>query len=434
MLVLRIDFLNAVYHAADPTAHTQSEWPPHPDRVFQALVAAAYGSGANPAPLRALEGSAPELAFGDAEAALAGSVFAPATWLDKPSRAGWGRSKVLKHDPVRVGIADPVYLIRPDVPATLHAPLAAIAAAVSHLGRARTPVTVSVVAQVPEMPHRLLPAPAGEHLLRVPQLGRLDELDAAFAAGRRAAIADLAGYADSVEGVVPSPWGELLPLRPDRPIDIRHAAQLAAGLRAAVLSCAGDAASPLLHGHDGEHAAWAIIPDVGHQWARGHVLGLGLWLPHDIDGEARAACALPLLQVQRLRCGPRELGVAITPARQQTPRGLARQTWCRPARSWASVTPVVLDRHPKRGQAVEELVADSVEMAGYPRPVGVALGQHSLFRGVPQAHEFSPRSRGQWTHVALRFERRVAGPVLVGRERHFGMGLLRPAGEQAGTA
>ncbi|MBN8514520.1 type I-U CRISPR-associated protein Csb2 [Accumulibacter sp.] len=426
MLALRIDFLNRLYHAADPTAYRAPEWPPHPDRVFQALVASAYGTAISPAPLRALEGQAPELAFGDARTGLTGSIYTAAAWLEKSKREPWNRTNVLKYDPVMVNIGDPVYLIWPAAPDDLRAPLAAIAAGVTYLGRAKTPVAVSVVSEIPNMPHRLTPSRTGEQLLRVPQLGRLDELDAAFDTGRRASVAGMVGYTDIVDRIAPSPWGELLPLRPKRLMDIRRTAQLADGLRAAVLGRAGDGAPLLLHGHGGDHAAWAIIPDVGHTHARGHVLGLGLWLPHGIDEQARTDCVLPLMEVDYVIFGDQQVDVGMPSAHQQTPRGLSRQTWSRPSRTWASVTPVVLDRHPKRGQRAEDVVADSVEMAGYPRPVDVELGQGSVFKGVPFAREFRPRSRGSWTHVALAFAQRVAGPLLVGRDRHFGMGLLRP--------
>lgn len=434
MLALRIDFLNGTYHAADPTAYTAPEWPPHPDRVFQALVAAAYGSGIDPAPLRALEGLPPDLAYGDAAAGRTGSIYTAATWLEKPTREPWSRTNVLKYDPVMVGISTPVYLIWPDVPNHLLTPLAAMAAGVTYLGRAKTPVAVSVVREVPDMPHHLAPSRTGDHFLRVPHTGRLDELDIAFDAGRRASVAGMVGYSDVVDGIAVSPWGELLPLRPGRQVDIRRTAQLAGGLRTAVLSRAGDGASPLLHGHDGDHAAWAIIPDVGHAHARGHVLGLGLWLPRGIDDQARTDCVLPLMQVDHVNFGDRQVSVGMPPAHQQTPRGLWRQTWCRPSLTWASVTPVVLDRHPKRGQRIEDVIADSVEMAGYPRPVDVELGQCSAFRGAPPAREFSPRSRGCWTHVALAFNQRVAGPLLVGKDRHFGLGLLRPVDEPQGLS
>ena len=419
MLALRIDFLNGVYHAADPTAHSDPEWPPHPDRIFQALVAAAYGAGLNPSPLKELEGICPELIFGDTRAVLPATVYVPAAYKAPQSRVG-------KFDPMIVGIHDPVYVVWSQVPDELNAPISRIAAAVTYLGRAKTPVDLALVAEVPRLPHHLVHSAAGDRLLRVPQPGRLAELDSAFAAGRRAAVASMLGYTDMREDIPRSPWGELLALRPDQMIDIRRAAQLATSLRAAVLSRAGDGASSLLHGHAGDHAAWAIIPDAGHPYARGHVLGLGLWLPNGIDDPARTACALPLMQVDHLNLGGRHIRIGMQPAHQPTPKGLWRRTWSRPARAWASVTPVVFDRHPKRRQSLESAMADSAEMAGYPRPIAIELSQSSPFKGVPLAHEFRPRSSGRWIHVVLNFAQPVAGPVLLGKDRHFGMGLMRP--------
>ena len=166
MLALRIDFLNDTYHAADPTAHTAPEWPPHPDRVFQALVAAAYGTGIDPTPLRKLEGLSPQLAFGDACAARTGCIYTAATWLEKTNREPWSRTNVVKFDPVMVGISDPVFLIWADAPNEIQECLAAIAAEVTYLGRAKTPVAISMVSQVPDMPHRLAPSRTGDQLLR----------------------------------------------------------------------------------------------------------------------------------------------------------------------------------------------------------------------------------------------------------------------------
>jgi hypothetical protein len=62
-----------------------------------------------------------------------------------------------------------------------------------------------VVSQVPDMPHRLAPSRRGAQLLRVPHVGRLDELDAAFDAGRRASVASMVSYTDVIDRIVPSP-------------------------------------------------------------------------------------------------------------------------------------------------------------------------------------------------------------------------------------
>ena len=424
MLALRIDFLNGVYHAADPSAHERPEWPPHPDRLFQALVAAAYRAGLDPAPLIALEGQCPDLDFGETSGAVESAThYVPAAYKANQSR-------VAKFDPMVVGITDPVYVVWPQGPDGLREPLARIAAEIDYLGRAKTPVAVTLADTLPSLPYHLRQTARGEHLLRVPQPGRLAELDAAFAAGRRAPVAAMVGYTDSREPAAPSPWSELLTLRPQGTIDIRRAPDLAGALRLAVLSHAGDSASPLLHGHAGDHAAWTVIPDVGHRHARGHVLGLGLWLPAGLADQVRTQCVLPLTRVNHIRLGERRIELGPPAAHQPLPRGLQRHTWTRRARVWTSVTPVVFDRHPKRGRSAEEAIADSVELAGHPRPSRVVLNQTGMLAGVPVARAFRSRRPGRWTHVTLSFESWVAGPLLIGRDRHFGLGLMRPlAGE-----
>jgi hypothetical protein len=74
MLALRIDFLNGVYHAADPTAYIANRSGRRtPIGSSRRWLLPPTAPASDPAPLRALEGAAPELAFGDAEAAVSGS-------------------------------------------------------------------------------------------------------------------------------------------------------------------------------------------------------------------------------------------------------------------------------------------------------------------------------------------------------------------------
>ena len=421
MLALRVDFLNGVFRAADSSTPNLPEWPPHPDRLYQALVAAAYGCGIDPTPLRALEDFAPDIAYGHAHPAQNGTVFVPAAYKKQKKQ-----TPVSKSDPLMVQVVDPVCFIWPQLPDELGARIADIAGGVTYLGRAKSPAAVSVVTNVPDLAWRITPSETGEELLRVPQPGRLDALDAAFAAGQRASVALMIGYADVRDPVAPSPWGQLLALRPGQFASMRHTSQLADAIRTAVLSKAGDDAPALLHGHAGDHAAWAVVPDVAHPHARGRVLGIGLWLPKGIADEDRTRCVLPLVQVDHVRFRGERLPVKEPPAHASDPHGLRRRTWARPSKLWASVTPLVLDRHPKKGKSLEAAVAESVTLAGFPQPSSVEVGQTAAFRGVPLAREFRPRSGGQWMHVLLAFEQRVAGPMLLGRDRHFGMGLMRP--------
>ncbi|MDR7532643.1 MAG: type I-U CRISPR-associated protein Csb2, partial [Armatimonadota bacterium] len=55
MLALGIRYLNGFAAASEPDARDRPEWPPHPARVFMALAAAHFQTGASPDERRALE-------------------------------------------------------------------------------------------------------------------------------------------------------------------------------------------------------------------------------------------------------------------------------------------------------------------------------------------------------------------------------------------
>src|SRR5205823_3917816 len=110
-------------------------------------------------------------------------------------------------------------------------------------------------------------------------------------------------------------------------------------------------------------------------------------------------------------------------------------TWTRPARVWRTVTPILLDRFPKKkGPDVEEILAASCVRIGLPRPVCVDHGPYSAVTGVPPVAAFrlrrSGEERSRWgVHVRLEFGADVRGPVLLGAGRYFGLGLMRPESE-----
>lgn len=418
MITLRIDFPHGVYRAAEPTAPDLPEYPPAPDRVFQAMVASACEQSIDPEPLRALE-SAPEIWCGPAEPIHSGVNYVPGAFLTAGKRENVERARP------EVRVTQPVYLCWPDAPADLTQWLAPVLAAIGYLGRSDSPVFIALVDGPDLTLTRLVPDPGGEELLRVPAPGRLAALRSAHAARRGAPPATRVGYTDA--RIRPSPWGEMFVLRPARG-ELHQAAVLAESLRTATMSRAPNPLPRMLHGHevaapDADHAAWVVLPDVGHNWARGTVLGVGMVLPRHVTDEERTACVLPLSEVERIGSVP----VRGPAASEPTPQGIDPRTWSRAARVWTTVTPIVLDRHLKRGQSVERLIADSVERAGYPVPQAIETPHYPL-RGVPPAGAFAARMPGHRTHARLHFADRVGGPMLVGRGRYFGLGLLRPGG------
>lgn len=111
------------------------------------------------------------------------------------------------------------------------------------------------------------------------------------------------------------------------------------------------------------------------------------------------------------------------------PKALHPSTWCAGragATIWSTVTPVILDRTPKRKtpEAIAEAITRSLVNAGYPAPAEVRVLDRSDFQGAPRALEVSsPYPR---YHARVRFDAALCGPVIAGRGRHFGVGLFRP--------
>ena len=429
MLLIQVEFLRGIFAASEPTATQSTEWPPAPARLFSALVAGAYSIGADPAPLTALE-TAPQVWFGDALSAAGGRAFAPAAYLAK-GKTGWSRPGRPLHRPQMVRVSDPLcYAWDVDLDPEWLRP---VLDAVTYLGRAESVARLSMVSQPPAVANHLAPDAYGEELLRVPEPGWLGLLQASYLSPSRVPPLALAPYA-APRRASPSPWGELLVLRPDGG-DVRHAVALGDALRRAAMSRAPEQMSPVLHGHDKvPHAAWLTLPDVGHQHAQGRVLGLGLLLPKGVARADRDEAAAALGAVDHISVGGSHIALRHQPSHQPPPIGIERRTWARASTTWATATPIVLDRHPKRGQTVEGLIADACERWGYPRPTAVDVSPFSPLRGVPVAQAFRPRNRGRWTHAVIEWSKPQSGPVLLGREQHFGLGLLRPMTSRSGGA
>lgn len=104
--------------------------------------------------------------------------------------------------------------------------------------------------------------------------------------------------------------------------------------------------------------------------------------------------------------------------------------WIGPAETWATATPVVLDRHTRRGrqESAEDMVRFAFANALFPEPLSVEINKAPFLGGaVPVGvHAANDAPRGTLWHVRARFERPVRGPVLAGRGRYMGTGLFAP--------
>lgn len=199
------------------------------------------------------------------------------------------------------------------------------------------------------------------------------------------------------------------------------------------------------------HAALVSLPFVGSEHADGRIMGLALVLPRGLDPDETARCLNPLFwdsqtgapKTLRLFDGQWLEVEAELELRGTPPRNLQHSTWTRKSRCWASVTPIVLDRHFK-GETKWDDAAESLKLAceriGLPRPATVLLNPVSSVEGVPHARQFMALKRKrdggsmEHTHATLLFEEPVGGPVLLGAGRFRGYGLCRPMDRESGHA
>ncbi len=145
--------------------------------------------------------------------------------------------------------------------------------------------------------------------------------------------------------------------------------------------------------------------------------------------------------------------VNLSPTFEPPPgkRSLDPGLYTGPAHTFATVTPIVLDRHLKeKGAARDEEICGQVAAAcrhiGLPAPEAIVADKHSAVEGSPSAYPSgkappwmawrlppSLASR-QLTHAVIRFAEPVDGPVLLGAGRFAGLGLCRPIESEGADA
>lgn len=446
MFTLEVEYLLGRSFAGEYGRRSRPEWPPHPGRLFSALASAYFENGKDQQEKEALEWlerqTPPALRAGDAGSAAVPIAYVPTNYVgDGPPVT---RGKQPRFFPAQGPSDVVVHFIWPGTPsAEIAGTLDRLASRTAYLGKSCSMIRMRVADTPPEPNY--VPSEVGASVLRVPSKGRLEELGKLFEADLRPTAGAQHPYrrTDSQETAenrpVASCFGAMAVFRkakgPSLPIEA--VLTLADAVRQALLSNAGSGGAmiELIHGHSGGvHCAIAALPFVAGEHADGHLMGFAVILPREIRVEDR-------MQVMRACHGIESRGVHIPnvgdwaveaeeeSAMSQT---LRPGTWSRPAKVWRSVTPVLLDRFPKKkGPAVEEIVGESCRRIGLPEPIAVDHGPYAALKGVPPAGAFrlrrSKEEPARWAvHVRVEFGESVQGPVLLGAGRYFGMGLMRP--------
>lgn len=478
MLALEIEWLTGVCVAARTPADEAPEWPVQPDRVFSALVATWGAHGQPPQERSALQWletlKAPRIEAAKASAKVAATAFVPPNDLATlPDR----RRRQPRRFPASVPEATPgephMRIVweeaTPDSLQLTH--LQALARDTSYVGHSSALVRCQFLNG--EAGGLSLP-PYEVHA--APYLGRLAELETlhqrhvekadANARPRPALLPRLRQHAapQARQSVFGRDWIVLEEAGGDRP-DLRATAFIGRAMRDALMSALGSPVPEWISGHlpDGApssepHLVVVPLANVGFAHSDGVLMGLALVVPRQLEEtwqedtpiafEERRTLSRALAKLRdesnsvELRLGP--AGVwRLRPAQSSERKSLDPVRYCGRATRWSSATPIALDRFPKsngieRLNEAAALIADSCERIGLPRPRRVGVHKHAAIEGAPSA--WPAGGAPAWTgwarpkalanrplfHATIQFAEPIAGPVVLGAGRFFGLGLCLP--------
>jgi CRISPR-associated protein Csb2 len=238
--------------------------------------------------------------------------------------------------------------------------------------------------------------------------------------GRFLGLGLMASAGDVVPGVHAFVVADGLVGQPE-PIDVARALRRAVMARVHATVGTSERIAPFFSGHseDGtpirrsrsSHLAFAFEPDSRR---------LLILSPHVVERRAPTPRELDYLRTLdaalegfcKLRAGRAGLfSLSSTFIGEHKDPILAR------SRVWKTTTPYVVTRHAKGRAAMEAVAVDVLtecRRLRLPEP----RVESSNVRGIPRL--------GLTGNVTLRFRQSVAGPLLLGRTRHFGGGLFRP--------
>jgi CRISPR-associated protein Csb2 len=512
VLAIQIEYLTGVCMATrhnDPSRSTP-EWPPHPDRLYSALVAAADPKEYDDKRANALrwlaKQGAPQLAVSEARRRSAPEVHMPTNpheeevW-QKPKK-GKPRTPQKSFElktllPVhRKKAALPIPAVIPDEPTvyfvwpeaepddSVLSILKTICEQVTYLGRSRSLVRACLVDTPPLATH--VPDSLGQVQLRVPGPDRLRYLiDKYQRDGGKPDPSPLQRYRvveqNQKHKQLQSNFDRMFIFRPqsaDPTLPEEATLKVTKALRQGLLRCVHDRVCrcggwsrgvprcseamecyrkipTLISGYDysqngctptkSPHLAFTALPFV-HPYLRhadGSIKGLAVLVPHGPEQQTLQLLATGLMQL--LETGLIIPGIGVwqlkeVPADDPPLQSLDIRSWATSSRVWTTVTPMLLGHIPKEKNGGEPaVILDSLRMIGIDPDavVEIAVGRHSPLHGVSPSWQFKPKPEDDsgespaWMlrHITLRFNQSVRGPIVLGRMRYFGLGLMRPMEE-----
>lgn len=474
MLAIEVELLFGTVRAgsADDLAGSGSgdtgEWPLSPARLFSALVA-ADGTGARCRvtagdELLAVEAAPAPRVVCDSERLVARSrlesrfvvvdKMAENTVQDYPARTSAEvrlGSRLSPRHPVLTYIWDGL-----DLPDEQVAALRRRAARIGYVGCSDSPARVRVsttAASATEEQLAWVPDDDGRQSLPVPYEGfvaDLDDLYLRFSSGewvRRAWLPPVrTRYRDPEQAVAVEATGPVTVwLQFDGSIAGRHVLRVTETLRKALIELydrhvlGGSGAVPsVLTGHgfteeQWEQALYLALPYVGQRNADGRIHGAAVVLPASVPPEVVDGVRTALWHLRELGLPGREpIGLRLHDG-EAKPRAAAPGRWERGSKRFVSAFPVVHEQFRKGGPSPAD-IARWCAHAGLPTPQTFRSARVPLLAGAVSLLPSETRREGRparpFSHLEVTFAEEVTGPIVLGRARTFGLGLMAPLDER----
>jgi CRISPR-associated protein Csb2 len=183
------------------------------------------------------------------------------------------------------------------------------------------------------------------------------------------------------------------------------------------------------------HVALIGLPASGFVRADGALHGLALVLPDGIEpaDEALVRDTLRLWRQAGAAIRTRRHSIALGDEVAEPTYSMRGDRWVGPSTRWATATPIVLDRFPRRTNALDigaEVIAASCQKLGLPLPISIGVSNDPVVAGSRPVRSFppytTPMGRRPAVHAVIEFDRPIEGPLLIGAGRYFGLGLCVP--------
>ena len=493
MFSFEIEYLNCVSYSSRVDDRSRSEWPPHPDRVFLALVAAWGNSNKEPLEAEALRWlesqNPPDIIFPDPQyrtpfinyVPISSNVVNAQKYLDNDAVYEIEKNIVRKDREFPATILpnnNRVYIVWRDaeISPEFQNALLNLANRIPYIGHSASLVRVTVTTKTDyKYENRYVCNNySGYFFLRCPHKGRFDSLikehdhHASLKENIfqwRPSIAPTNKYQEFVPAEIPNnmgkDWiiischGNFIPPLESFPI-------VAKKMRDAIMSHIPNPVHGIISGHnlDGtilQKPHLAIIPMANIGWKKysdGRLLGIAMILPNSSKYGTEERTQLKRAVAQFLntdhakshnKTSNHNTGIGTLQIGEYTQlklkkhddnrRSLDPERYISKSRAWSTITPIVLDKHPKKNKSAEEIIAQSCVNIGLPKPESIKISRYSHIVGVPPAFIAKKSNKG-WKphklgildnkficHASLMFKDKIHGPLIIGSGRYYGLGL-----------